>query len=414
MSLDLNKTALQIDQMAQELSARQGDRRQRLQKAIEVVGAFDVAEYEAKRQRSRATLAWAAPVALDRPGARYIPPSLPYLPLSQRGTEGDFCVVAVDGSHIDVDRHIPARCFLINIGVAVLRYGGQPDAWLFSQPRLYAHEDELVIRDELAPYREQPIEGPVLSAMRTVEEIKALMETVKGLPPHIPTLALMDGSLIMFGLVGHGYPDFVMRALIEDGFVAALEALRQLAGQRPLAVASYISLPRSAEMVNALRVKVCPYEVSDCGRHCGKIAAGRRPCDLSVGGLLDREVFAQALEPGERSGVFASASSLVESYYGGHGVCFFYVHAGEEMGRVEIPSWVAEDEALLGLAHALVIDQCRRGPGYPIALMESHEQAVVTTADRQQFAQLVENALQGQRLATYTSEKSRSKRIRWL
>ena len=98
----------------------------------------------------------------------------------------------------------------------------------------------------------------------------------------------------------------------------------------------------------------------------------------------------------------------------GTGVAFFYVHAGEEVGRVETPSWVADNPDLLGLAHALVIDQCARGRGYPVALMEAHEQAVVTGADRRYFGEMVNGALQRGGLPVFTSEKALSKRLRWL
>ena len=37
---------------------------------------------------------------------------------------------------------------------------------------------------------------------------------------------------------------------------------------------------------------------------------------------------------------------------------------------MEVPDWVAADEALLGLVHSLVVEQCRLGPGYPVALKE--------------------------------------------
>ena len=406
MSLDLTKTALQIDQMAQQLNARQNDHRLRLQHALEVVDSLDVADYESKRQQSKGTLAWNVPMFMEDPGARHTPPALPE----------DFCVVAVDGSHIDVDRHLPARCFLINVGVSVLTYGSRPNAELYSQPKLYISDEELVIHDRSSPQRQQNIEGAVLGAKRSVEEIRVLVHVLQELPPDIPTLALMDGSLIMLGLIGFGHRDFVLRELIEEGFAQALEELRQMVTQRPLAVASYISLPRSAEVVNALRLKLCPYEVAECDRYCGDLQAGRRPCDAGAWGLLDREVFSQVLEPGERSAIFGSSSPLVANHYQGHDVHFFYLHAGEEIGRVEVPSWVAEnpDSAGLGLAHVLIVDQCRRGPGYPIALMEAHEQAVVTGADRRFFVQLVEDALSDQRMPVYTSEKSRSKRLRWL
>jgi len=404
MSLDLAKTALQIDGMADELRMRQDDRRRRLGHALEAARALDVEVQEEKRRRSESTLAWPVPKVLDSPAARYSPPPLPE----------DFSVVATDGSHIDVDRHMPARCFLINIGTSVLTYGSEAGARLFNRPRLYASEQELVLEDYAAPSRRQNIEGAVLGAKRTVEEIQALVEALRALSPDIPAVALMDGSLIMLGLVGQGYQDFIRRQLVENGFVKALDELREIARDRPLAVASYISLPGSSEVVNALRLVVCPYETADCGNYCGSLVPGNRPCDDTAHGLLDRELWSETLEPGERSGVFASSSQMVANHYGGNDIHFFYVHAGEEIGRVEVPSWVANDEMLLGLTHSMVVDQCRRGPGYPVALMEAHEQAVVTGSDRRSFAQLVDEALDSQKLPVYTSQKNRSKRLRWV
>ena len=404
MSLDLSETALQIDEMTATLKARQGETNLRLQRAVEAVDAFNVADYESRRQRSKVTLAWNVPILVDAPAARFAPPPPPE----------DFCVVAADGSHVDVDRNLPARCFVINIGVSALTYGSQPDALLSSQPTLYARDDQLVIRDRHSSTKEQAVEGAVLGAKRMVEEAKGLARAVADLPADVPTMALMDGSLLMLGLVGHGYQDFVLRELIEEGFVQALDDLRRMATERRLALASYISLPRSAEVVNALRLAVCPYEVADCNHHCGTTSVGERPCDVQVGGLLDRQLWSQVLEPGERSAVFTSSSPMTASYYRGHGLDFFYVHAGEEIGRVEVPEWVSSDEALLALTHSIIVDQCRRGPGYPIALMEAHEQAVVTGADRQLFVELVENALFDQNMPTHHSEKSRSKRLRWL
>ena len=405
MSLDLTKTALQLDGMALDLKARQGEHDLRLESALEVIGSLDVADSERDRQRSRSTIAWAVPSVIDATGSGHAPPALPV----------DFCVVATDGSHIDVDRHLPARCYLINIGVSVLTYGSRPDASLSNQPRLYARDEELVMRDGSLSFREQAVQGTILGAKRTVEEIRALVQAVRELPADTPTLALMDGTLVMLDLARHGHQDFVLRQLIEEGFVDALDELRRIASERPLALASYISLPRAAEVMGAIRLGACPYETADCSRYCGQTPVGQRPCDDSAQGLLDRDVFGGVLKPGERSGLFGSASQLVEKYYGDEQrVCFFYVHTGEEIGRVEVPYWVAENETLLGLAHSLVVDQCRRGPGYPVALMEAHEQAVVTGADRQSFAQLVEGVLYDQRVPVYSSEKSRSKRIRWV
>jgi NurA-like 5'-3' nuclease len=104
----------------------------------------------------------------------------------------------------------------------------------------------------------------------------------------------------------------------------------------------------------------------------------------------------------------------VKDYYGDHKVYFFYLRVGDEIARIEIPQWVAENEALLNLTHSLVFDQCRRGHGYPVALSEAHEQAVVTGADRDNFRELVESTLTEGHLPVASSGKSLSKRTRWV
>ena len=97
-----------------------------------------------------------------------------------------------------------------------------------------------------------------------------------------------------------------------------------------------------------------------------------------------------------------------------HRIYFFYLRSGEEIARIEVPQWVAENDNLLGLAHSLVLDQCQRGDGYPVALSEAHEQAVVTGADRENFWELVESSLMEQHLPSPGSAKSFSKRTRWV
>ncbi len=93
---------------------------------------------------------------------------------------------------------------------------------------------------------------------------------------------------------------------------------------------------------------------------------------------------------------------------------FYYLNVGEEIARVEVPRWVAQDETLLALGHSLILDQCRRGQGYPVAISEAHEQAVLNGNDRQIFKDLLARSLEDLGLPNYTSEKERSKRTPWL
>ena len=68
----------------------------------------------------------------------------------------------------------------------------------------------------------------------------------------------------------------------------------------------------------------------------------------------------------------------------------------------------------IDLIHAVILNQCMLGPGYPTALMEAHEQAVISTSDRLFFLNSIEGAFESQGVKFYTSQKNRSKRLRWL
>ena len=158
---------------------------------------------------------------------------------------------------------------------------------------------------------------------------------------------------------------------------------------------------------------LCASDDMECHRICSSFRSGKTPCDV-VNGFLDRHLFQELLGPGERSSLFLTNSSISREYYGPHRVYFYYMNTGDEIARVEMPEWVALEQELLELSHSLILDQCRRGKGYPAAIAESHEQAVVTGSDREAFTQLLEDAMYRNRLPVYTSEKVRSKRMRWL
>ena len=399
MALDLSKTVAQLADLTHGMSGQRDAHAAALAAALAHLASADPDAVEERRRSGQIT--WLA-AGLDGALAGPIPPA-PLLP--------DHMVVAVDGSHIDVDRHSPAQCYLVNIGYVSLRYGELPDAALWNTPKLFASDDDLVLRGPRN--REQPVEGPILGMLRAVMEVEALGDLVEAAPAGMPVLALLDGSLILWGLTGSGYPDFVREALLDDRLLPALERLRRLGEGRTLAVASHVSLPRSTDVLAALRIapEVCRWDAVNCDRNCGTLGRGERNCDV-VAGVTDAQLFAEALRPGERSPLYRTTSSIVVSNYGPHQVRFFYVHLGEEIARIELPQWVG-DEAV-DLAHAALLTQAAKGHGYPLALQEAHEQAVISTGDRTHFAQLVEELLAAEGLPTTTSQKDRSKRTRFI
>ena len=400
MPLDWQNVAAQLETLASDLQTQGADHDARLARAVETLAFTDGETINHKRSDGR--LAWPVPSFPPSPAAHHSPALPPQ----------DYRVLATDGSHIDVDRNIPVRCALVNISKALLRYGSLPDARLESTARLYTSNDGLVIVDPTGA-REQLLDGALMGIKRSIGEVEVLAELAEESADQVSTLAVLDGSLILWGATIQAYPDYVRKALINNGLLPALGRLKAIAARHPLILASYISLPGSTGIADALRLAVCPYEQANCDQHCGHLRPGERPCD-SVGDLLDRELFARILAPGERSEIFFSTSSVVEEYYGEHAVAFYLMNVGEEIGRVEIPAWVAQDETLLGLSHSLILDQCKRGLGYPVAIMEAHEQAVITGQDRELFQRMLEDALAERHLPVYTSQKARSKRLRWL
>lgn len=416
MSLEIDKVIGQIAQMAEAIRSGEDGWRQRLDKTLELVNesGVDAETLRARIEGSKVT--WLVSEPLEAMSNRHPAPTLPR----------DYGVVSVDGSSIDSDRHGPVRCYLINIGLVALRYGSGHGAELRSEPRLYAEEEDLALRDPESA-GEQVMTPALVGIRRSIEEMRYLLEELRNSPPEVPTVCLLDGTLVPIGLIGGGMPEFVKRKFLENGLLEVMDGFRELAEASPMALASYISYPGSVEVVNSLRVQVCPHTpYPDCDRHCSgsmgrdracgacvEAPQGARECDV-VSMIRDRDLFGTLLDVGERSGLFASRSSIVMDRYREHHVEFFYVNVGEEVGRVEMPRWASRQEELVDLVHAVALDQCRLGQGYPLALAEAHEQAVLSGGDREEFWRMVDIEMGGEGLGAVRSAKASSKQTRWV
>lgn len=400
MSLDLSQLINQIHNMTDYFKLHYSSRSSKLDYALKTVNS-DLTDFKRLSNRiNDAKTTWLVAGLCEKIDNRKLSPPCPF----------NHQVVAVDGSHIDVNRHQSARCFLINIGNVALRYGDNPDAILYCKPRLFYSEDDLVIKS--LNNKQVPIEGQLLGIKRSIDECRGLLELVKFYSDTNPVLALLDGTLIMWGLAGQEYQDYVVEYLLINDFFKLLDEFKKICNIKPVVLASYISFPRSTEVVNALRLAVCPHDNVNCDVYCSGNNINR-DCD-KISGLIDRDVFDKLLCNGERSSLFFSRSSIVEKYYKEHRICFFYVKLENEICRVEIPQWIAEREDIVDFIHASVLKQCELGYGYPVALMEAHEQAVVTGSEREQFWQLVEQISREENTEIRSSGKQRSKKMKWI
>ncbi len=319
-------------------------------------------------------------------------------PASLTPRPNQWLVFASDGSQIFPDRHEAMLCYLINIGSVVLPYGINAHPQLTNRPHLFYRESDLyqrwggrrvLVSEEIVSVRRHLME---------VEELARLARTWK----FRPAVALLDGTLILWTLEGKP-ADF--RALMLRRFLKALDVLRE----KEVPICGYISNPGSTDVINALRIGLCPYPVANCDK-CEWLQSNKVPPCAVIEGVTDAHLFERLLKPGERSPIFWSSSQILADY-GDHRIAFFYLHAGMEIARIELPQWVAENEEWLNLVHAVVYDQVVKGRGYPVALAEAHEQAVVRGAERELFYEMLEAALIRQGFKVSMTFKLLTKRV---
>ena len=290
---------------------------------------------------------------------------------------GTVTVVAADGSQIMPSHHEVVPAFLLNIATVVLNYGNGGGASFTSTPSLFYRDEDLYL--DYGGERVQ-VTGDLLGMRRTLMEFSSLLDqAIVVRNGGNAVCALSDGSLILWQLVERP-PDYQDSML--TGFLTCLER----GNQQGIPVAGYISRPRSRDVVNALRIGLCPEDAPNYDR-CPYERDEAPPC-AQIEGLTDRRLFANLLKPGERSQVFGSSSRILDKY-GAHRIGFFYLHVGSEIVRIELPQWVSANPGLLDMVHAVAYDQAQKGMGYPVALAEAHQQAVVRGAERDLFYEMV-------------------------
>ncbi len=373
MTLNLSQIAPQVGAMAREASARHDVFARRRAVALSLMRAWD-GRLDALRGLVLDEQPWLVAEPLEslltaRPAPR-IPP--------------DVTVVATDGSGIDLDRHGLAQCYLINVGAAVITYGANPDAALSSRAALYYRDDDLYLDDDGARV---PVQGALADLKRTLAEQARLLEIVRELQGETPLVAVLDGTLLLWQLAGRaGEERFVAEAIAE--YAAGLLEFRR----RGVPVCSYVSRPNGRELTNLLRLAACPSGGEGVAPpQCAHCVDGQ--CARNFLEPLPDRALMDHLRHGERSGRFASRSPVLRYYGAGRHIEFVYVNVGDEVARLEIPAWVGADPAMLDLVHAAVYDGCQRGWGYPPALAEAHEQAVIRSGERDAFLRLVMEAL---------------------
>ena len=132
MPLDLAGLARQIRQAAAEAASAEDELRRRVDAAVHELRTQDPAAL-ADRVEHRPSPPWLAGVPIE-PLAEVHPAPEPPV---------DYVVVSADGSHVDQDHHAALPCWVVNVGVATIRYGREPSATLETRSVLGYRPDDL-------------------------------------------------------------------------------------------------------------------------------------------------------------------------------------------------------------------------------------------------------------------------------
>lgn len=325
--------------------------------------------------------------ATDNPNLRCAAPFHENLTTSfpEPSIDHRYTILAADGSQINPDRHAMVEFGAINVGAICMRPGNGKAAQEHVISKLMFHQDLFTANGDF-------LTDDLVALKRDLAERKALADLAK--QEAGPVVALTDGPLELYGET-KGNKEF------EQDIQHYQQVLGELAGLGA-AAAGYVDRPRGDLLVRLL--ELVALQKRGQINHAG--------IDRPFLGVYDYHLFAD-LQTGHRSAVFAIQSGAAHRFKGDLALHFFYLNVGYQdhdyLSRVEIPFWVANNEALLNLTHACLLAQSRHmGPSpYPYLLHRAHEIAVVSFDERDQLQNMIvaEMRRQGADVANYSNKQ---------
>lgn len=292
-------------------------------------------------------------------------------------------IIAADGSQVYPDEHALVHYYLLNIALYVYYHGVDRTPEQLTYPQLFYHHEH--VHDKYGSV----IRNGTVDDRRTLDEIARLAQTCRDISKTDapkPLVALYDNRLMY--LPANDESNRTSEEKLRD-FIGSLVRLHDSGAT----LAGYIDNPfRSKRFVQLLYLMSIKDEAELHARRDQISRAG----DLD--GLTDQQFFFHILKKGQRSALMVQ-NSPQNKVFGQRGenyeIAFFYLkvynNTTSKVVRVDVPMWVARDEARVNQLHALLLHQCRlqgRNP-YPYAITRADELAWVGIKDRNKLDELV-------------------------
>lgn len=281
-----------------------------------------------------------------------------------------FTLLAADGSQINPSRHARVPFCVINVGVVRMVRGSGEAPQILTQ-------SQLLDLDSLYTPAGGMISEGMVALKRDLRERQALTELAIDLVQ--PALSMTDGPLELYREPGDS-----------EGFNKTLDEYIQVLShlhQRGLMTLGYVDKPGS-DLVGRL-IELPQLSDADLSAY-----AQRR----HLMGITDRSLLAATLpNPGDRSALFGIHSQIGHYFRNELALHFFYLNVGQpgkpHLARVEVPGWVAQDKAKVGLIQAALTEQARimGTRPYPYILHRAHEVAIVTMPEHEQVEEMIVN-----------------------
>jgi hypothetical protein len=390
MTLEFEKLSQEIEHMGRTTSSRQAKREAqiaallaRLQKV-----AIDWQEIERCVNKAKALSdeKWfraALPLSAYEPLHKGLPAPMP---------PAQATLIATDGSQILPDRHAPFLYYLINVGGMVYYHGNGHSPHTFTIPQLTYPSDDL--EESIAQFNTASV-----SIKRDLAEIGILAQVVwQNRYETVPLIALMDQRLLYWPI---GSIDQAETLHATQSWLAAMQKIRD----SQAILAGYIDSPNKIAVLNMLYA----LDVDQPGFDVASLSRNNQS-------LNDAELFAQILQPGERSPVFVDISNRNELFaQQNQEIAFFYLNPGQrgrKVARIDIPVWAAQQPELVAQLHALLYHQCQIMMGdYPYILTRADEEAVVGRKEQEYLDSWIALTMQQYGLATSQTSKQAGKDI---
>lgn len=296
----------------------------------------------------------------------------------------EYSVLAVDGSQVYPDRHQGIACYLLNVGTVNFDYGlDKSQVNLNSEPFLISQISNI-----------SDLNQEMVNAHRTELEFKiGLKESLK-ISKNLnnkPFCLLFDGSLIFWHLDSKDKN-------IRDSYINSYLGQLYQFYLNKIPNVGYISLPKSKELISIFKSALDNKIIENYDNFNSEY-------------LVDADILENFLDINCYSAIFAHNSNTIKDYPDCLKPYFVYINIGSEIARIEFPKWLAQDQNLLNNTLKIILNQANKGNGYPIALSEAHEQAVIKSSDRDIFYQFL-NKISYENDQKYSrSSKSLKKRI---